>query len=108
MKAICITLPSNILWSEYKKELDQVKDWKAELNFKVPFLPKEKVDRCYLCYKGNIIGWMKIIDYSIDNFTCEVTGKKWSGYFIKRSGPFHLIKPVPMKGFQGFRYIEEY
>ena len=38
-KDIIITLPSNIEWSDYEKELDAVKDESQIMNFKVPFLP---------------------------------------------------------------------
>ena len=111
---IIITLPSHVDWSEYMKELDAVKDWKSTMNFKVPFIPKniKKGDRCYLVHQGYIIGWMSIIGTSSnDSFDCTTTGKKWSGCFIQRSGPFHYIdKQIPMKGFQGVHYFnhEEY
>lgn len=43
-----------------------------------------------------------------DEFACKVTGKKWKGNFIYRSGEFHYLpNPKPkMKGFQGFRYYD--
>ncbi len=109
MKAICITIPKSIKWEDYCKELDAVKDWSQEMNFKVPFLPKDiKVgDRCYLCYCGNIIGWMTISSLGEKSFNCTTNGTDWSGKFISRSGPFHrLDAPIPCKGFRGFRYIE--
>ncbi|MFW6233307.1 MAG: hypothetical protein ACOC3Z_01445 [Nanoarchaeota archaeon] len=104
---IIITLPSSIRWEEYEKELNWVKDGKNVLNFKVNHFPKlAKVgDKCYLNYKGNIIGWMYITGLSEKEFTCDVTGKVWKGKFIERSGKFNKIKPLPMKGFQGFRYF---
>jgi hypothetical protein len=40
------------------------------------------------------------------NFDCTTTGKAWKGKFIERSGPFHKIEPIQMKGFQGFRYFK--
>lgn len=55
---IIITMPSNINWN--KKELDAVKDYNQVMNFKVSNFPlkTKKGDKCYLCYKGQIIGWM--------------------------------------------------
>lgn len=108
MKDIVITLPKNISWEEYKKELNVVQDGKTVLNFKVPYLPKqtEVGRRCYLCYKGKIRGWMKITGLRKNNFTCTTTGVVWKGNFIQRSGEFHRIEPIPMKGFQGFRYFK--
>ncbi len=105
---IVITIPSSIEWDEYKKELDSVIDGKNVLNFKVSNFPKMcKVgDKCYLNYKGYVKGWMTIVGFSDKNFICNTTGKDWSGKFIERSGPFHEIKPIPMKGFQGFRYFK--
>ena len=104
---IIITLPSNVEWEDYEKELKEVEDGKNILNFKVNNFPKlSKVgDKCYLNYKGNIIGWMYITGLSEKDFICNITGKEWKGKFIERSGKFNKINPIPMKGFQGFRYF---
>lgn len=108
MIGLLITLPSSIEWSEYQRELDEVKDGDKEMNFKVPTLPKRVTvgDRCYLCYKGNIIGWMLISSIGEKTFDCGVTGKRYSGKFVSRSGEFHKIQPVKCTGFQGFRYVD--
>ncbi len=103
-KSIIITLPSNIKWEDYEKELEKVKDEKECLNFKVPFLPKVQPDKVYLCYKGNVIGWMKCCGLKNGEFDCTTTGEHWQGKFIQRTGEFHKITPIPYKGFQGFRY----
>lgn len=106
-KDIIITLPRNIQWSDYEKELSAVEDYSNILNFKVSNFPKTQVGaKCYLVHNGNILGWMKIVGLSEKEFTCGITGKKWSGKFIERSGPFNKIEPIPMKGFQGFRYMK--
>lgn len=108
---IVITIPKTVKWSEYQKELDAVADEQQEMNFKVANFPnpdKIKVgDRCYLCYNGNIIGWMKISSIGEKKFDCTTTGKDWKGKFISRTGKFHKLEnPIPCKGFQGWRYIE--
>jgi len=105
---ICITIPQTVKWEDYKKELDAVADWSQVMNFKVANLPKnlEKGCRVYLCYKGNIIGWQTFVGTYVGEFDCTTTGKKWNGGFIQRSGPFHYLnKPIPHKGFRGFKYI---
>lgn len=105
---IVITLPSNIEWNEYQKELKNVEDGDQVLNFKVSNLPKRTSigNKCYLCYRGNVIGWMEIVGLVKNDFKCTTTGKEWNGNFIQRSGIFHkLEKPIPMGGFQGFRYL---
>jgi hypothetical protein len=106
-KDIVITIPYTIDWEDYSKELDKVKDWKYVLNFKVPNFPAHsgKGAKCYLNYRGNLIGWMEIVGFSEEEFTCETTGRKWTGKFIQRSGPFYKINPIPMKGFRGFKYM---
>jgi hypothetical protein len=102
---IIITIPKTIVWSEYEKELNVVSNYSQVMNFKVNAFPNtKKGNKCYLCYSGNIIGWMEIVGLSEKEFNCSTTGKNWKGKFIERSGPFHKISPIPMKGFQGFRY----
>lgn len=106
---IVITIPASIDWSEYKKELDAVKDYSQVMNFKVSSFPKNTKtgNRCYLCYKGKVIGWMKIVGMENKEFDCTTTGKHFKGKFILRSGPFNKIQPIEMKGFQGYRYFSE-
>lgn len=107
-RSIIITLPSNINWEDYQKELDKVKNGQNVINFKVGQFPKgvKAGDRCYLTHKGYVIGWMTIAGLSEKEFVCSTTGKKWVGKFIERSGPFHYLdEKIPMKGFQGFRYF---
>lgn len=104
-KDIIITLPKSVKWVEYEKELDKVKGGEEIINFKVNNFPKINVGcKCYLVHDGFIRGWMEVVGLSEKEFTCSTTGKKWVGKFIERSGPFHNIDPILMKGFQGFRY----
>lgn len=109
MKSLLITIPSTIEWSDYQKEIDAVSDGESEMNFKCSSLPKHVGigDRCYVCWRGNIVGWMRISSIGPKEFCCTTTGEKWSGNFVSRSGSFHKISPVPYKGFQGFRYIDD-
>lgn len=107
-RSIIITLPATVSWDTYEEELAKVADGKHVLNFRVPNFPKNvKIgDRCYVAHKGLVMGWMNIVGMTKSQFTCEVTGKKWSGCFIQRSGKFHYINErIPIKGFQGFRYF---
>lgn len=105
-KDIIITIPKTISWTDYEKELKVVEDFSQVMNFKVSNFPKTQIgNKCYLLYDGNIIGWMKIVGLSEKDFTCSTTGKQWKGKFVERSGPLNKIEPIPMKGFQGFRYF---
>lgn len=107
-RALLITLPSSLSWEDYEKELKAVENETQVMNFKVPFIPKhtEGIERVYLVYKGNIVGWQKFVGTSDRPFKCTTTYKNWNGKFLQRTGPFHKIKPVPYKGFRGFRYID--
>lgn len=107
-RSIIVTLPSNIEWSDYEKELSKVKDYSEVMNFKVYNFPKgiHRGDKCYVTHRGFVKGWMKIIGFSEKNFICTTTGKEYNGKFIERSGPFHYIdQQIPMRCFQGFRYF---
>ena len=111
MANICITLPKSVKWSDYEKELEKVKDGKEEMNFRLPTLPKDvhSGDRCYICHDGFVKGWMKITGIGKhDGFNCSTTGKEWGdGVYVSRSGEFHYLnKPIPMKGFQGYRKMD--
>ena len=106
-KDIIITIPAKIEWSDYEKELDRVENNKNSiLNFKVSKFPKDTHvgNKCYVVHRGFIKGYMLISGFSEKNFKCEITGKKWIGNFIERTGKFYRTRPQPMKGFQGFRY----
>lgn len=107
-KDIIVTIPKKIKWVDYEKELEAVKDGVEVMNFKVNHFPKTKEGcKCFILHDGKIKGWMEIVGLSEEKFTCTTTGKKWSGKFVQRSGPFNKIDEIPMKGFQGFRYMKE-
>ena len=111
--ALCITVPRDIPWEEYEEELATVADGSQEMLFRLSGHPRRISvgDRCYVCHRGFIRGWMTItgIEDSPAGFICTTTGKRWPpGIYLKRSGEFHYLKAkVPMAGFQGFKYIDE-
>ena len=112
MSAICITIPKSIKWEDYQKELAAVEDESQEMNYRIPTLPKDVQvgDKCYICHDGYIKGWMKISFIGKrDGFQCTTTGENWDdGYYVSRTGKFHYLKePIPMKGFMGYRKIED-
>ena len=109
---IVITLPANIPWKEYRKELEAVADGTQVMYFRVPQLPtKAHVgDRCYILYRRLILGWMEIVYIGgVDGFTCTTTDTRWpAGNYVGRSGKFHqLANPIIAgRGFQGFHYAD--
>jgi len=103
---IVVTIPKTVNWSDYEKELEAAEKGSI-LNFKVRAFPKTSIgNRCYICYNDNIIGYHFISKFSEKDFQCQITGKFWQGKFIERTGKFHKINPVPMKGFRGYKYLK--
>lgn len=51
----------------------------------------------------------KSISWKENGFRCTTTGKDWGGgNYISRTGKFHYLKkPYPMKGFMGFRKVND-
>jgi hypothetical protein len=43
----------------------------------------------------------------LNNFQCDVTGRKWKPgtYAVMPANSWKWIKPIPQKGFQGYRYF---
>ena len=52
--AICITIPRDITWKEYERELAAVADGSQEMLFRLSGHPRkiEAGDRCYVCHRG--------------------------------------------------------
>jgi hypothetical protein len=91
-------------------ECKEVEQSGGELRFKVGGLPKNasKGDKCFIVHNGYIRGYHYVSEIGYrDSFTCNTTGKTWkNGNYIIRSGKFHKINPILMKGFQGFKYVD--
>lgn len=106
---LIITLPKEISWKEYEKELAMVESGGHVMNFKVQSLPVKAIVGCrvYVVWRGAVRGWMKLVDVQEKTFKCSTTGKIWKGKFLVRSGKFNKIDPVKYKGFRGFRYTNE-
>lgn len=107
MADIILTIPKSFGWERFKQELSVIKSGTYIKSFKVAHLPKTEIgERCYILYNGLIRGYLIIEGFDTTGFTCTTTGKYWkSGNFINVSGEFTTIDPIPMKGFQGFRYF---
>ena len=104
---IIVTLPQDIEWLDYQKELLGAASGET-LNFKVGSFPSKVGPgaRCYLTHRGYIKGYHIISGFSEKEFVCTTTGKRWTGRFIERTGRFHYIEEkIPYKGFQGWRYF---
>jgi len=64
-------------------------------------------DKVYFVEDG-LITCYQIFQGFEENPYCEVTDRIWEGLnLILIYPPIYLDKPIPMKGFQGFRYTED-
>lgn len=74
-------------------------------------LPKIKVgDKVFYTENGFITGFATVVDTSNDDndFECEATQKAFSGKYVSMDATtWKWVKPIPYKGFQGFRYAKD-
>lgn len=109
-KDIVITWPKKRSLNSYLVELENAERDGCVINFRVPTLPKGKAERCYVVHDGAIRGYNLIVSIERqENYMVldPLTGEYWpSGNYIVRWPKWHDIEPIPMKGFQGYRYIE--
>ena len=111
MTDIVVTWPKSRTLDSYLEELERAVDLGLEINFRVSSFPKQKVDRCFVVHDGAVRGWNRILrlEWIADKKVSRVRNDSWAGfwpagYYIVRDPEWHSIEPVPMKGFQGWRY----
>lgn len=64
-------------------------------------------DRCYICYRGYVIGWMTIASMGSKDWQHPKEGTIYKRNFILCTGGITKIEnPVPCKGFYNYMYIE--
>lgn len=111
-KDIIVTWPKSRPLASYLTELRKAKESNQVINFRVHRLPKIPLgSRCYRVHNGNVHGYTNIIDFkyrSIDVVSDPVTGGFWpEGNYIVCDPEWHSIDPIPMAGFQGWKYFKE-
>lgn len=102
------TLPQVVAWDDYMRELADVADGRAVLNYRIArrLRGMEPGDRFYIVWRGRVRGWMAIAAVADhpDGFRCLTTGTLWPpGVYVQRSGSFHATDGPEMRGFQGVR-----
>ena len=64
-------------------------------------------DRCYICYRGYVIGWMTIASMGSKDVQDPTNGTIYKRNVISCTGSITKIEnPVPCKGFYNYKYIE--
>jgi len=62
-------------------------------------------DKVYYIDNGEIRGYGIVFDIESGEMECEATGRLYNGTHLKQRKWVWLKKPIPFKGFQGFRYV---
>lgn len=107
-----ITLPQNVSWADYEKELEAVAAG-ATMNYRVPrMVSVQSGDRIFIVWRGQVRGWMEALGCIAAKapWVCSTTGVVWpAGYYVQRGGRFQPVDGPPMKGFRGIRrmYFKE-
>lgn len=69
-------------------------------------------DRVYYVEDGYIRGFAIVNRFQFREYpeTCQTTGRVWDAgrYIYMDATTWRWIRPIPMRGFQGFRYAPDY
>lgn len=107
--ALAITIPASVKWEDWEAEVAHAIAYDEVLNFKVNAFPTyvKPGDRCYVIHQGFVKGYQIIAGFSEQEFQCTTTGICYEGKFVQRFPKFYRLETeYPMKGFQGFRYVD--
>lgn len=129
MRDIIVTWPKGRQLQSYLDELAKAERNELVINFRLPNPPKEaipsantvscsfrgasKLPKCYMVYDGYIRGYNEILEIAHKGgrqVTDPVSGGFMrSGWYVVRHPKWYALdKLIPMTGFQGFRYFDEY
>lgn len=110
MTDIACTWPKTKPLGTYYAELENARRRNLVINFRVPARPKSTPQRCYMVYDGFVRCWspVKAILWRGEGEVRRVDGQGFwpAGWYIMREPFYAEIEPLPMKGFQGFRYFD--
>lgn len=112
---IVVTWPKTKPLEGYLAELKRAEREGLVINFRVARLPPFPVGafdygavrpRCYMVHDGAVRGWLLVIDagYREDGVV-----EGWpAGNYVIREPIWTPIRPVSMRGFQGWRWCDRY
>lgn len=113
MQDLVVTWPKSKSLDAYLKELERAVSERLEINFRVPTKPHLTPARCYIVHSGYVRGYNLIrkIEWRGEREVARVESDAFAGfwpagYYIVRDPLWHPITPIPMRGFQGYRYMD--
>lgn len=112
---IVVTWPKSRPLSSYLDELLKAYAQGLEINYRVSRLPQldfaaweERPGRCYMVHDGAVRGYNEINRFTHRSDVRDpISGELMRpGYYIVRDPRWIPITPIPMAGFQGWRWFE--
>lgn len=108
---VAVTWPKTRPLGSYYAELKCAMAEGKLINFRLPARPRTQPQRCYMVYDGAVRCWSPVVGVEHKrrgDVIDPVTGRAWpeGWYLVRRPLYVELATPVPMRGFQGFRYVD--
>lgn len=100
---LTITVPKQQFF-DWRPHLDQRED--RQFYFRIPYLPlkMKEAKRCYVIYKGNIVGFFFVTAFI--EIKCTHNGLSKGYYLLLDATKWKSLKQIPAKSHRGFKYIE--
>lgn len=108
--SIVVTWPKKRSLESYLSELRTAEAQGKVIHFRVPSYPTIPYGgRCYMVHDGFVRGYLITLGFSNGTGVIDpITGEIWPfGKYVVRNPHWNPVDPVPMKGFQGWRYYDE-
>lgn len=123
---VVVTWPKTRPLESYLMELGRAVKRGLQINYRVARPPRwedahedhgwigwdygVKHPRCFMVYNGFVRGWCRIdgVCWRMEGRVLDpATGSFMrAGWYIVRDPEWHSIEPIPMRGFQGWRWFE--
>lgn len=113
MKHIIVTTPKSEMDNSAKEAEKCIEEGGGYYFRSLSSLPKDMVigeSRIYFVEDGFIRGFGIVIGFTDgDSKVCDTTNREWKGkcFAWTPASSWQWIKPIPCKGFQGWRYFNE-
>lgn len=109
MTDLVITWPKTRPLSSYLEHCQKAHHRKQFINFRIGSRPKRAAERVYVVYDGAVRGWHEFVVAMKrrDVRDPQMGTVMEPGLYLVRRPTWHpLATPIPMKGFQGWRYFD--
>ena len=102
---IIVTTPKSQMANAAQEAADCIKDGGGQYFRRLPrFTNIQRGDRVYYVEDGYVRGFAVVSRIEWGHRLCETTGRQWPDgmYAVMDAASWQWIKPIPMRGFQGY------